>query len=135
MGERIAIGELSKYGLEILLPMGDNLPFDFVVYTNNKFYKCQVKTTYENTKNGSCRFSLTSNNWATKKVHKYNNDEVDVIICCDLKHIYLFSFSEVKNKSNIFLRDEPTKNGQVKGINLKKDYILTEERILKIFSN
>lgn len=37
LGERIAIGELSKYGLDILLPMSDNLPFDFVIYYNNKF--------------------------------------------------------------------------------------------------
>lgn len=39
IGERIAIGELSKYGLDILLPMSDNLPFDFVIYYNNKFYR------------------------------------------------------------------------------------------------
>lgn len=45
IGERIAIGELSKYGLDILLPMSDNLPFDFVIYYNNKFYRTQVKTT------------------------------------------------------------------------------------------
>ena len=38
-----AIGELSKYGLDILLPMSDNLPFDFVIYYNNKFYRTQVK--------------------------------------------------------------------------------------------
>ena len=37
IGERIAIGELSKYRLDILLPMSDNLPFDFVIYYNNKF--------------------------------------------------------------------------------------------------
>lgn len=29
-----AIGELSKYGLDILLPMSDNLPFDFVIITS-----------------------------------------------------------------------------------------------------
>ena len=45
IGERIAIGELSKYRLDILLPMSDNLPFDFVIYYNNKFYRTQVKTT------------------------------------------------------------------------------------------
>lgn len=34
LGKRIAIGELSKYGLDILLPMSDNLPFDFVIITS-----------------------------------------------------------------------------------------------------
>lgn len=26
MGERVAIGELAKYGIDVLLPMSDNLP-------------------------------------------------------------------------------------------------------------
>lgn len=91
IGERIAIGELSKYGLDILLPMGDNLPFDFVVYTNNKFYKCQVKSTNERTENDSLRFNLTSNNWYSGEIHQYHDDEVDVLICCDLDKIYSLS--------------------------------------------
>ena len=39
IGERIVIGELSKYGLDIMLPMSDNLPFDFLIYYKGKFYK------------------------------------------------------------------------------------------------
>jgi len=62
IGERIAIGELSKFGIDILLPMSDNLPFDFLAYVNNKFYKCQVKTTEDVNENNSYQFSLTSNN-------------------------------------------------------------------------
>ena len=77
IGERIAIGELSKYGLDILLPMSDNLPFDFVIYYNNKFYRTQVKTV-----NNSLNFSLTSNNYNKGTVHKYNEDEIDIMICC-----------------------------------------------------
>lgn len=134
IGERIAIGELSKYGLDILLPMGDNLPFDFVVYTNNKFYKCQVKSTNERTENDSLRFNLTSNNWYSGEIHQYHDDEVDVLICCDLDKIYLFPFSEVKDKKNIYLRDTLPKNGQTKGINFTKDYIISEDRISKIFT-
>lgn len=30
IGERIAIGELAKYGIDVILPLSDNLPFDFV---------------------------------------------------------------------------------------------------------
>jgi UDP-N-acetylmuramyl pentapeptide synthase len=61
-------------------------------------------------------------------------DEVDVIICCDLNQIYLFPFSEVKGKRNIYLRDTPPKNGQLKGINFTKDYIISEDRISKVFT-
>lgn len=133
IGERVAIGELSKFGLDILLPMSDNLPFDFVVYTNNKFYKCQVKSTNERTDTGALRFSLTSNNWNTGVEYQYSENDVDVIICCDLNQIYLFPFSEVKGKKNIYLRDDLPKNGQTKGINFTKDYIISEDIISKVF--
>ena len=134
IGERVAIGELSKFGLDILLPMSDNLPYDFVVYTNNKFYKCQVKSTNERNENDALRFSLTSNNWNKGTEHQYSENEVDVIICCDLNQIQLFPFSEVKDKKNICLRDSLPKNGQTKGINFTKDYIISEDRISKVFA-
>lgn len=134
IGERIAIGELSKFGLDILLPMSDNLPYDFVVFTNNKFYKCQVKSTKDKNKNGSFRFNLISNNWNKGTVHQYSEDEVDVIICCDLNTIYLFPFSEVKEKSDIFIRDTETKNKQKRNVLFAEDYIISKERIEKVFN-
>lgn len=134
IGERIAIGELSKFGLDILLPMSDNLPYDFVVFTNNNFYKCQVKSTKDKNKNGSFRFNLTSNNWNKGTVHQYSEDEVDVIICCDLNTIYLFPFSEVKEKSDIFIRDTETKNKQKRNVLFAEDYIISKERIEKVFN-
>lgn len=132
MGERIAIGELAKYGIDVLLPMSDNLPFDFVIFHNNKFFKCQVKTTDTKTENDSLCFSLTTNNWNTKEVHKYTTDEVDVLICCDLDTIYLFNMSELEGKSTVTLRTSAPKNGQLKGINFTKDYVISEDRIAKI---
>ena len=43
MGERVAIGELAKYGIDVLLPMSDNLPFDFVLeeqeHNQTQFHK------------------------------------------------------------------------------------------------
>lgn len=132
MGERVAIGELAKYGIDVLLPMSDNLPFDFVVF-HNKFFKCQVKTTDTKTENNSLCFSLVTNNWSNKETHKYTIDEVDVVICCDLDTIYLFPMSELVDRRTITLRTETPKNGQVKGINFTKDYVISEDRISKIF--
>lgn len=133
MGECVAIGELAKYGIDVLLPMSDNLPFDFVVFHNNKFFKCQVKTTDTKTENNSLCFSLVTNNWSNKETHKYTIDEVDVVICCDLDTIYLFPMSELVDRRTITLRTETPKNGQVKGINFTKDYVISEDRISKIF--
>ena len=115
IGERIAIGELSKYGLDILLPMSDNLPFDFVIYYNNKFYRTQVKTT-------------ASNNYNKGTVHKYNEDEIDIMICCDLHNIYIFPECDVANRNSITIREEPPANNQT------KDCIISIERLNYTFS-
>lgn len=83
VGERIAIGELAKFGIDVMLPLTDNLPFDLVVYHNNKFFKCQVKTCTNISENGSYVFNITSNNWYNHTQHHYTKDEVDVWILCN----------------------------------------------------
>lgn len=134
IGERIAIGELSKFGIDILLPMSDNLPFDFVIFRNNKFYKCQVKTSNTVSKYNSIPFSLTSNNWNKGTTYKYTKNDFDILICCDLETIYLFKFSDVEGKTYLCIRKEDTKNGQSKGITFAKDCIISENRLSYIFS-
>lgn len=133
IGERIAIGELSKFGIDILLPMSDNLAFDFLAYINNKFYKCQVKTTKVKTTNNSYKFSLTSNNWNKKTQYIYNSNDYDVLICCNLETIFLFKFLDIKGRKNICIQVEQTKNKQTKGVNFAKDSIISEERIKYVF--
>ena len=132
-GERIAIGELAKYDIDVLTPMSDNLPFDLVVYHNGKFFKCQVKTTNSTTINNSLSFKLKTNNWYSKTEHKYTNDEVDVFILCDLNNIYLVKFDEVEGKSNFIIRNSVTKSKQYEGINFASDYIISEKRIEEVF--
>lgn len=134
IGERIAIGELSKYGLDIMLPMSDNLPFDFIVYVNNKFYKCQVKTTNSKIKTNSYHFSLTSNNWNKKTEYLYKKDDYDVLICCNLQTIFLFKHSDVENKKNIYIRERLAKNNQTKGIHFYNECIISQERLKYIFN-
>lgn len=133
IGERIAIGELAKFGIDVLLPMSDNLPFDFIVFKNNKFFKCQVKTTKSVTEYNSLRFSLTSNNWNKGTEHKYTSDEVDVFICCDLNTIYLFKFDELIGKKDLCLRYSKPKNNQDKGMWFAQEYRISNEIIEKVF--
>ena len=134
IGERIAIGELSKFGLDILLPMSDNLPYDFVVFHNNNFFKCQVKSTNNRSENNSLLFSLTSNNWNKGTKYQYDEKDVDVIICCDLNTIFLFKISDVIGKKTITIRDTPSKNNQTKNIHFFNDCIISENKINEIFS-
>ena len=132
-GERIAIGELAKYDIDVLTPMSDNLPFDLVVYHNNKFFKCQVKTTNSTTINNSLSFKLKTNNWYSKTEHKYTSDEVDVFILCDLNNIYLVKFDEVEGKTVFVIRNSTTKSKQYEGIHFASDYIISENRIEEVF--
>lgn len=113
--------------------MSDNLPFDFVMFTNNRFYKCQVKTTATKTVNDSMEFSLTSNNWNKGTVHVYNSKEVDIIICCDLNTVYLFPECDVEGRRSITIRSVPPANNQVKGINFAKDCIISSQRLQYVF--
>jgi hypothetical protein len=134
IGERIVIGELAKYGIDVVLPMSDNLPFDFIVFYNNKLYKCQVKSTSGKTTEDSYRFSFTSNNWNNGIITEYTEESVDIFIGCNLKDVFLFKFDDIKGKKNLYLRDTPTKNGQIKGINFCKDFIISKNRISEIFN-
>lgn len=133
-GECIAIGELAKFDIDVMKPMGDNLPFDFVVYYNNKFFKCQVKTSNTFTTNNSLSFKLKTNNWYSKTEHKYTNDEVDVFILCDLNNIYLVGFDEIEGKTTFTIRNKDTKSKQYEGIHFASDYIISEKRIEEVFT-
>lgn len=135
IGERIAIGELAKYGLDVVLPMSDNLPFDFAVYYKDRFYKCQVKTTATKTVNDSLVFSLTSNNWNKGTIAKYNEQSVDIMICCDLKTIYIFPERDLANRSSVSIRETVPANNQTKGINFAKDCIISPARLAYVFNS
>lgn len=131
LGERIAIGELAKHGIEVLIPMGDNLPFDLVIYHNNKFFKCQVKTSTRSSANteGSVYFSLISTNWHRKTEHFYTKEEVDIFILCDLDTIYLFEYEHLKDQRSISIRKMKSRNNQKRGITYASDVVISQERI------
>jgi|266.fasta.fasta_contig_61_1123142_length_1203_multi_2_in_0_out_0_2 hypothetical protein len=135
IGERIAIGELAKFGIDILLPMSDNLPFDFVIFRNNKFYKCQVKSSFQQSSrsSGAIYFSLVSNNWYSKKQKVYTKEDIDIFILCDGNSIYLFPQKDLEGYKSITIRTETPKNNQVKGLTLANTVILSEERLNYVF--
>jgi len=132
LGEQIAIGELAKYGLQVIIPLSDNLPFDFVVFINNKFYKCQVKST-SNLENGFSKFRLISGNGYLHKYHKYTEDEIDVFILCDLNTIYLFKSKEILDKTETRIRYSMPLNNQTKNIIYASDCVISLKRIQEIF--
>lgn len=132
-GERIAIGELSKYDIDIALPMSDNHPYDFIAIVNDKFYRVQVKSSKWKTDN-YIEFSLKKNNWYKKTSKKYTIKEVDVMILCDYDTVFILgtkdfdnksSFSIVKNKTDVKCRKYEQ--------HIYSDYVISRDRINEIF--
>jgi hypothetical protein len=127
-GERIAIGELAKHNIDVAIPLSENLPFDFIVIHENKLYKVQVKSSKP--KDNFIEFDLRSINWHNKEIKKYTLEEVDVMILCDYENIYLVTMEEIINRRSFTIRyGQGTQPQQ----HLFKDYVISQERIQKVF--
>lgn len=130
-GERIAIGELAKYYIDVAIPLTDNLPFDFIVIKNGKLYKVQVKS-YKKGEEVT-PFDLSTSNWYSKTIKKYSKQDIDVMILCDYENIFLLGSEDFDNKSSFSIRYKYPENGQRKKIHLAEDYIISQKRIDTIF--
>ena len=131
IGERIAIGELAKYGIDVALPLTDNLPYDFIMIHKGRLFKTQVKTATPN--NFVCEFDLTSNNWYTKTKSKYTEHEIDIMLLCDFKRVFVLSPKEFTNRYSFSIRYKTDKLKQ-KTQNMCEDYILSIKLIEKLLS-
>ncbi len=131
-GERIAIGELAKWNIDVAIPLTDNLRFDFIIVYNHKLFKVQVKSSSRSVNNGSVEFALTSNNWHKKTKKKYYESDCDIMILCDYDSVYLLSAFEFTGRSGFTIRKEVAQNGQTNRVNLHDDYVLSRKRIEEV---
>jgi len=134
-GERIVIGELAKFDIDVAIPLTDNFPLDFIAIHKNKLYKIQVKSSSisSSTSSGSIMFDLSSNNWYNKTNKKYTKKECDIFILCDYENIYLLGPKDFSERRTFSIRKEISKNNQSKNINHHDDYIISNKRIKEIF--
>lgn len=127
--EAIIFCELVKRNFTVLKPWGDNRKYDFVVdIGKGVFQRIQSKTGY--IENGVIRFtprSVTTENGKTKTV-SYSKDDIDffMVYCRDNDKIYCISIEDCP-KDTCFLRLEPSKNGQTKGIRMANDFELDKK--------
>ena len=122
IGEQILIAEFIKHGINVLLPIGDNSPYDIVIELNGIFYKVQVKTT-EHIKNGKMIFSTNKSNPYTKINKKYTSNEIDLLgfYCIENGYIGLMSVYNCTSKDTILRVDTP-KNNQFEKIKMASNY-------------
>lgn len=130
-GQRIVIGELAKYNIDVAIPLTDNLPFDLIIIYGGKLFKAQVKSSGRSGKQsvGNIMFSLTSYNWYQGTSKKYTKYDCDILFLCDYEHVYLLAPSQFENRRSFSIRQKPSLNGQSKGCNTHNDYILSLKRI------
>lgn len=122
IGEQVLIAEFLKNEIDVLVPVGDNLPYDVVINKGGKFLKVQIKTT-EKISDGKMIFSTNISNPYTKKTRKYNKDEIDLfaVYCMENNYIGLIPIEECSAKDTI-LRIENTKNNQTKKVKRAEKY-------------
>ena len=134
-GQNIVIGELAKLGIDICIPLSDNLPFDMIVIYECQLLRTQVKSSSYTSSGceGSIEFSLVSNNWHKKTTKKYTTSEIDVVILCDYDKIYLLDVKDWEGRSSFTLRYESSKNKQSKNCHIAKDYIASPQRMKEVW--
>ena len=96
--------------------VGDNQPFDLIIYCNGIFYKIQVKTTEKIIGGSHMKFGLNRTNPFTKERFLYNKDEVDyfALYCIENNWCGLLPYRENIRELNVRLKQ--TKNNQTKNI-------------------
>ena len=105
LSEQIFIVEAMDRGLEVLAPIGEYLPIDFVVMNRaGRFLKTQIKSTNSKiTSNGAQRYAITAGCGSNKS--PIDCTKVDVLVCYvkPEKQWYLIPCLSLKQNVKIWL--------------------------------
>jgi PD-(D/E)XK endonuclease len=122
--EAAILAELGRRGYSILVPWGVNQRYDLVLDIEGWFMRAQCKT--GRLRNGAVVFSTRSIQANTRRTvtRGYEGDaDLFLVYCPDTKRVYCVPLDEASNGC-MYLRVEPTLNGQEQGINWACDYEL-----------
>lgn len=119
-GELRFASEFFRNGWSVFLPYDKSNVIDLVIQKDNQFKRIQIKSTIP--KNGIILGRLkSSNNWQVKK---YTKKDIDFFGIYDSKKKegYLIPIEDVEGRTEITLRQIPTKNNQHKKIRNPNKY-------------
>ena len=122
IGEQVLIAEFTKSRISVLLPIGDNSPYDMVIDYNGRFLKVQAKTT-ESVQNGKMVFCTNVTNPFKKTSRKYTANEIDIfgLYCIENGYIGILPVKECTAKETVIRLEKP-KNNQSSKIKMAYDY-------------
>lgn len=121
IGELKAQYDFMKAGFDVAIPLGDYCPYDLIVSKNGKEYKIQVKSC-EKITDGKIIFNISSRNYYIDKIYTTNDADYFYLYCLENEESYLYAIENSNEGGRLYLRIEPTKNNQTKGINFAKDF-------------
>lgn len=117
------LSKIMKLGYSVSIPFGDKDRYDQVWDINGKMLRIQVKTASPiDEEISAIKFKCTS--VSNGKSHTYTKDEIDYFATYWNGEVYLIPIEECSVEKK--LRFLPPKNGQTKGINWAKDYLVEE---------
>jgi hypothetical protein len=124
--EAAILAELVRRGYTVLLPFGVNQRYDLVLEVDGEFVRAQCKT--GRLRNGAVEFAVRSTraNMKTVVQRGYRGEaDLFLVYCRELDRTYAVSVDEAP-ASNMYLRVEPPRNGQGRGIHPAEMYELPE---------
>ena len=122
--EAAILAELVRRGYEILVPFGTNQRYDLVIDLDGQFLRVQCKT--GRLRKGCIEFSSQSVRSNTTKVmtRDYRGEaELFLVFCPDTGRIYAVPVDDAPT-GHVYLRVDPTRNGQRVKIRWAHDYEL-----------
>ena len=126
IGETVALAEFAKRGIPVLIPFGQNVPYDLVVEIDGVFYRIQCKTTAKVKDGVKMLFPICRTNGFKGTHQSYTSKEVDFIFvyCIENGYMGLIPVQDVENmkSASFVIRLSISKNNQTKGIHMACDY-------------
>lgn len=122
LAEMMVMTEAVRRHYRVLLPYGEDAPYDLVLERDGLLARVQVKYVRSDGRVIQVRCRST-NNWAT---HKYSSQEIDAIATYDhtTDAIYLVRSHEFADGMSVLhLRLAPSRNNQVSGVRWASDFL------------
>lgn len=126
LGELKAQYDFIKRGYDVSVPLGDYCAYDLIVEKDNIKFKIQVKTA-EKIKNGKIDFHINSSNYYVNKIYTEKDADLFYLYCLENETAYILPIKDAPSGGNWYLRTEPPKNNQVKGINFDYNFLFNKK--------
>lgn len=115
IGEIKVASEFIKWGCIVSFPFGDNARYDLIIDDGNSLKRVQVK--YADSKNANdawrCVCVSSTNHTTNKNLHGYQNDvDIMAFYIAELDECIMFNISEIKDKTNVYVRNTAPLNNQ-----------------------